>query len=301
MLTTFPLQIQNSWKLSILEITPCCIPACNIVTSSTVTSAVPPHCNTVTSPWNFSDLYTSIVLLCLPFIDAAFQPHPCLQTSYPPSAHSLFFSSDPSPLSLVPGCSSTPPASSPHPRSLSGFSNGMLVVSEPGALNCSFLFGPILLTSSVPRNPILTHLPLRIAGFSNLRSDLTHPRSDILSRGATHASSGIIIFVRQGFSFTELSLSLLDPYSDYIAVNISLNNSCSLSFLSVYAPYTRSSPSDGRTDSFSSFILPSSRNLFILGDFNCNCPLWDSRDTSDPREEEVFNRVIYTDLLPSQP
>ena len=192
----------------------------------------------------------------------------------------------------------------PTPRSLSGFSNGMLEVSESGALNCSFLFGPILLTSSVPRNPILNHLPLRIAGFSNLRSDLTHPRSDILSRAATHASSGIIIFVRQSFSFTELSTSslfLLDPYSDYVAVNISLNNSSSLSFLSVYAPYTRSSSSDGRTNSFSSSILSSSRNLFILGDFNCHCPLWDSRDTSDPREEEVFNRVISSDLLPRNP
>ena len=29
-------------------------------------------------------------------------------------------------------------------------------------------------------------------------------------------------------------------------------------------------------------ILPSSRNLFILGDFNCHHSLWDSRDTSDP-------------------
>ena len=44
----------------------------------------------------------------------------------------------------------------------------------------------------------------------------------------------------------------------------------------------RSSPTDGRTDSFSPSILPSSRNLFILGDFNCHHPLWDSRGTSDP-------------------
>ena len=55
---------------------------------------------------------------------------------------------------------------------------------------------------------------------------------------------------------------------------------------------------DGRTDSFSPSILPSSRNLFILGDFNCHHPLWDSRDTSDPCGEEVFNWVISSDLLP---
>ena len=55
---------------------------------------------------------------------------------------------------------------------------------------------------------------------------------------------------------------------------------------------------DGRTNSFSPSILPSSRNLFILGDFNCHHPLWDSRVTSDPRREEVFDWVISSDLLP---
>ena len=45
-------------------------------------------------------------------------------------------------------------------------------------------------------------------------------------------------------------------------------------------------------------FLPSSRNLFILGDFNCHHPLWDSRGTSDPRGEEVFDWVIPSDLLP---
>ena len=50
----------------------------------------------------------------------------------------------------------------------------------------------------------------------------------------------------------------------------------------MYPPPICSSPTDGRTDSFSPSILPSSRNLFILGDFNCHHPLWDSRGTSDP-------------------
>ena len=79
----------------------------------------------------------------------------------------------------------------------------------------------------------------RIPGFSALRSDRTHFRSGILSSDAKHASSGVVIFVRQGLSFSELStssLSSLDPYSDYVGVNISLNNSSSLSFLNVYAP-----------------------------------------------------------------
>ena len=63
-------------------------------------------------------------------------------------------------------------------------------------------------------------------------------------------------------------------------------------------PPIRSSPTDGRTDSFSPSILPSSRNLFILGDFNCHHPTWDSRGTSDPCSEEVFNWFISSDLLP---
>ena len=66
----------------------------------------------------------------------------------------------------------------------------------------------------------------------------------------------------------------------------------------MFTPPIRSSPTDGRTDSFSPSIFPSSRNLFILGDFNCHHPLWDSRGTSDPRGEEVFDWVIFSDLLP---
>ena len=79
----------------------------------------------------------------------------------------------------------------------------------------------------------------RIPGFSALRSDRTYTRYDILYPDATHASDGIVIFVKQGLSFSELStssLSSLDPYSDYAGVNISLSNSSSHSFLNVYAP-----------------------------------------------------------------
>ena len=79
----------------------------------------------------------------------------------------------------------------------------------------------------------------RIPGFSALRSDRTHSWSGILSPDTTHASGGVVIFVRQGLSFYELSTSSLfslDPYSDYVGINISLNNSSSVSFLNVYAP-----------------------------------------------------------------
>ena len=79
----------------------------------------------------------------------------------------------------------------------------------------------------------------RIPGFSALRSDRAHSRSGILSSDTTHASGGVVILVRQGLFFSELSTSslfLLDPYSDYVGINISVNNSSSLSFLNMYAP-----------------------------------------------------------------
>ena len=53
------------------------------------------------------------------------------------------------------------------------------------------------------------------------------------------ASGGVVIFVRQALYFSELStssFSLLHPYSDYVGVNIFLNNISPLCFLNVYAP-----------------------------------------------------------------
>ena len=100
----------------------------------------------------------------------------------------------------------------------------------------------------------------RIPGFSAPESHGTHSRSGIFSTDVADASGGVIIFVRQGSSFSELStssLSSLDLYSDYAEVNISLNASSSLSFLNVYAPHIRSSPKDSRTNFFSPSILPS--------------------------------------------
>ena len=141
----------------------------------------------------------------------------------------------------------------------------------------------------------LIHLPL--SGFSALRSHCFHSRSGILPRDAMHASEDVIIFVRQGLSFPELStssLSSFDPYSDYVGVN----NSSSLSFLNFYASPIRTSPTDRRSDSFSPCILPFSRNLFILGDFNCHRPLLDSIGTSDPGRKELFDGIIFSDLLP---
>ena len=112
--------------------------------------------------------------------------------------------------------------------------------------------------------------------FSALQSDRTHFRSGIFSTDVTDASGGVIIFVRQGLSFSELStssLTSLDPYSDYVEVNISLNDSSLLPFFNVYTPPISSSSKESRTNFFSPSIFPSSTNLFNLGDFNCHHPL----------------------------
>ena len=100
----------------------------------------------------------------------------------------------------------------------------------------------------------------RIPGFSALQSHGTHSRSDIFSTDVADVSGGVIIFIKQGLIFSEVStssLSLLGPNSDYVEVNISLNDSSSLSFLNVYAPSIRSSTKDSRTNFFSLSILPS--------------------------------------------
>ena len=109
-----------------------------------------------------SDRYTSTVQSSSSSANAALPPHPHLQTSYPPLAHSVFSLSAALPPSLAPGCPSTPPASSPL-LTLSRFSNRMLEVFEPGALNYFTYFRPILLILSGSRIPIFTHLPL--SGF----------------------------------------------------------------------------------------------------------------------------------------
>ena len=178
----------------------------------------------------------------------------------------------------------------------------MLEVFEPGALNYFTFLHPILSTLSASRNPILTPLPLSgFLDFSALRSDRTHSRSGILSSDVMHASGGVVIFVRQGLSFSELStssLSSLDPYSDYVGVNISINKSSSVSFLNVYAPpFAPPQRMAEPIPSLPQFFPPPEISSF-WGTSNCHHPLWDSRGISDPCGEEVFDWAISSDLLP---
>ena len=193
----------------------------------------PPCRNTVTPPSSdSSDTYTSTVESAPPppSANAALLPHPRLQTSYPPSAHLISPSSALPPPSLAPGCTSAPPASSP-PMTLSGFFNGMLEVFKPEALNYFTFFHPILSTLSAFRNPILTHLPLSgfldsllcvlIAPTPGLASSLLMPRMPVAA--LSFSSDRTYPFL----NFLPPLFPSLDPYSDYVGVNISLNKSSS--------------------------------------------------------------------------
>ena len=103
-------------------------------------------------------MYTSTVQSSLASADAALSLLPRLQTSYLPSGDYISSPSSPTtvPCSWLSFC-----ASCFHsPLTVSGFFNGMLEVFEPGALNYSTFFRPVLLILSAFRNPILTSLPL---------------------------------------------------------------------------------------------------------------------------------------------
>ena len=215
-LTTFLIPIQSSWQLSLLELPPCRI--------------------TVTPFSDSSDMYTSTVESSPASANAALSPHPCLQTSYPPSAHSIFSPSAPPPPSFASGFSS---ASTPPPDSLRvlQWNAGGLRARSTELLH--FLSSHPVDLMCIQESNLNSSSSFRIPGFSAPRSDRTHSRSGTLSSDTTHASGGVVIFVRQGLSFSELfttSLSSLDPYSDYVGINISLNNSSLVSFLNVNAP-----------------------------------------------------------------
>ena len=88
------------------------------------------------------------------------------------------------------------------PQTLSRFSNGMLEVFEPGALNYFTFFRPILSTLSVSTNPILTPLPLSkfldslryvlIAPTTSLAFSLQMPRT---LAAVSSLSSGRVYFL----------------------------------------------------------------------------------------------------------
>ena len=171
----------------------------------------------------------------------------------------------------------------------------MLEVFEPGALNYSTFFCPILSTLSAFRNPILAPLPLS-RFLDSLLCVLIAPTTGLaFSLLMPHTLAATLLFSSdRAYPFSELStssLSSLDPYSDYVGVNISLNNSTSMSFLNVYAPPREPIPFVPPffpPPEFSSF-WGTSMGITLFGT---------QRVTTNPYGEEVFDWIISSDLLP---
>ena len=250
MLTTLLFKIQNFWQLSLREL-PSPLRPCFLWRFHTYQ-----HCAVVLGLLQPVLFHCSI---CSSFADAALAPHLRFQTSYPFSAHFYLLSLHPHHhlmllavflyllFFLLPNCL----------RVLQWNAGGLQARSTK--LVHFISSHPVDLIHIQESNLNLSS-SFQIPGFSALRSDGTHSRSGIFSIDATDASGGVIIIFRQGLSFSELStssLSLLDPYSDYAKVNISANDSSSLSFLNAYAPPIRSSPKDSRTNFVSLSVLPS--------------------------------------------
>ena len=136
-LTTFPLQIQNSWQFSLSDLPLCCVPTCNTVTPSS----------------DSSDRYTSTAQSGPPLLMLHCRPILVFKLLIPrlPILYLLPLPPHHRPTLLVVLLRLLLPL----PRTLAGFFNGMLEVFEPGALNYFTFFCPILLILSVFRNAIL--------------------------------------------------------------------------------------------------------------------------------------------------
>ena len=127
-------------QLSLLELPPCCVPTRNTVTLSS----------------DSSDMYTSTIQSSPSSANAALPPPPSSSNFLSPVGSFCIFYLTTVPcswLSFYASCLLSP-------LTLSGFSNRMLEVFEPGALNYFTFFRPILLTLSISWNPISTPLPL---------------------------------------------------------------------------------------------------------------------------------------------
>ena len=251
MLTTLLFYIQNSWQLSLLEL-PSLLRPCFFWRFHTYQ-----HCAFLLG---FSSWYTStaqsgpLLLMQHSHPTLAFKP----RILFPPTLYLLPLHPHHCLMLLAVSLYLLLPLLLPNPLRILQWNSGCLQARSTELVH--FISSHPVDLICIQESNLNLSSSFRIPGFSALQSHGTHSRSGIFSIDLTDASGGIIIIVRQGLSFYELStssLSLLDPYSDYVEVNISLNNSSPLSFLNVYPPPIHSSPKDGRINFFSPSILPS--------------------------------------------
>ena len=154
-----------------------------------------------------SAMYTSTVQSSSLFANAALPPHQRLQTSYPLSAYSVPLPLPPyyRPLLLAVLLRLRLPLPPDSLRVLQWNAGGLRARSTE---LLHFLSSHLVDLICNQQSNLNSSSSFRILGYSALRSDRTHSRSGILSPDATHASGGVIILVRQGLSFSELSTTL---------------------------------------------------------------------------------------------
>ena len=146
------------------------------------------HCD---FPSDSSTLYISTVQSGSPLL-AALPPHFRLQTYYPPSSHFVFSPSTPSLPLHAADCLSTPPASSSPSDSLRVLQwNAGSLPARSTKLLLFRLAHPVDLIC-IQKSNLNSSSSFRIPGFSALRSDHAHSRSDTFSPDVTHASGGIV-------------------------------------------------------------------------------------------------------------
>ena len=174
-LTTFFLQIQSSWQLSLLK-----LPSCR---------------NTVTPSSDSSDMYTSFVQSGPPLLMLHSRPTLVSKPLIPhlPILYLLPFA--PSPPSLAPGYPSVPPL---PPDSLKVFQWNAGGLRARSTKLLHFLSSHPIDLICIQESNLNSCSSFWIPGFSTLRSDRMHSRSGIFSPDATHASGGIVIFFQTG-------------------------------------------------------------------------------------------------------
>ena len=223
-----------------------------------------PHQPTLASS-DSSSSYISTVQSVL-----AFKSHiPFTPTSYLLSLHRLMFL-----------------AASSCLQTRSEFFNGMLGLGARSTKFLRFLSSHPVDLFCIQESNLNSSSSFRIPGFCDLIAP-TPGLAYSLPMTRTPVVASSFSSSRAYFSRNFLSpLSPLDPYPDYVGVIISLNTSRSHCL------------------SHSLFALLyeySSKNLFILRDFNCYHLLGYSKGTSDPRWEEVLNWVISNLLALNNP
>ena len=205
-LTTFFFWNQNSWQLSLLELSPL------LGYFFFWRSHTYQHCNFLLGLLHFVYLHCSIWPIWPSLLTQhtrptlAFKPFVSLPPTFyllPMHSHHRLMLQAVFLHLLLPLCPLTP----------LGFFNRMQGGLRAGALNLNAFFCLIPLTLFV--SMILTLISFLFLDSLLCNLIATHSRFGIFSPDATLASGGVIIFVRQGLSFSELStssLSLLDPY-----------------------------------------------------------------------------------------